>query len=104
MYFDDTGNPFSIGWGRWTVEPIGSSWPVKFSENKQLEAHYEELVSRRPLLNSVPLSHLQIAALAWEIERLFKRDLLEDCWPLLRTMLGQFHELPALEHQQVAHR
>ena len=102
IFMDANGEPLSINWGRWTVEPVGSSWPIKFSENKLLETYYQQLLAHRPAMRSIPLAHMQIAALAWELDRLFQRDLLEDCWLILETLLAQFRELPRPEQQRVA--
>ncbi len=90
---DANERPFSYHWGRWSVEPLGSTWPYAPSEIDVLSDHYDHLIEQRPSLQDTSLADVKFTALAFEFERLYTRETYTECFVILKRMKQLFSEI-----------
>lgn len=93
MWESESGSQVLLDWEKWSLEPTGAGWPTTAAAMKELEDVYKAVASKRKSLQSIPVEHLQLAALTFELERLVLRqqldlavDLLPRLWALLKPV------------------
>lgn len=86
----EAGQPLSIHWGRWSIEPIGANWLMTELTSEQMPELLEQMVCSRPNLRDLPLSHMRFAAMTWDWERFYKKELFADCIDSVDELLEGF--------------
>lgn len=70
-------------WGRWSLGPAGSAWPVKEGSLAGApEQALAEAKRSRPDLDHVTLADIKLAALSYALVQAFERQDLESCFQL----------------------
>lgn len=67
----DEGAPAASWWGRWSLDPVGSAWPVQAKSLAALGDALGCAARQRKSLQSVSLSDVKIAALLYALEQHF---------------------------------
>lgn len=73
-------NPIQLNWGRWSLEPIGAAWPVGVLDGDRkdmlqlLNKGLHEAAEQRPVLKSVSVQTVRLAALAYALEKACQRQ------------------------------
>ncbi|WP_323844043.1 hypothetical protein [Microbulbifer magnicolonia] len=84
---DDDGEVFLVNWGRWGLEPLGAGWPVKRGLRGLLEGAVNAAAKRRGL-EQIPYERFELAALAFEFERRYKRERFDSAIQLIPRILS----------------
>lgn len=71
LLLDQGGGPVLTHWGRWTLEPVGAGWFVQEDQLSQIADALEHAQRIRPSLQGLTSSQLELAALSYDLERLY---------------------------------
>ena len=84
---DSEGKLWVTYWGRWTLEPLGSGWPLGKASLEILPEELQKLSERRPVLQSVDAQAVILAALLFKFDGLCTRQLYLDALELVPQLL-----------------
>lgn len=74
-------------WARWTLEPLGSGWPLDKESLTSLPRELQRASERRPALQSVDAQAVKLAALLFKFDELCTRQLYLDALALIPFLL-----------------
>ena len=83
-----------LNWSRWSLEPLGADWPVSEKSLRLLAVKLTEVSQESRSLQLVVMEKAQLAALAYELERLISR---QQFIPALRVLPRMLDKLNSLE-------
>jgi hypothetical protein len=69
IWVGEDGDPLLLHWGRWALEPLGAGWPEQPKLLAELMPAVVEAAEKRPALSSLDARHVELAALAFALER-----------------------------------
>ncbi len=69
IWIGEDGEPLLLHWGRWALEPLGAGWPEQPKLFAGLMPALVEAAKKRPALSSLHPQHVELAALAFALER-----------------------------------
>lgn len=81
---------YLLNWTQWSLEPVGAGWPVTRLQN--LGKAFAEAAEKRPSLSDVELPQVELAALAYALDRAFKRQRYSDALALLPELLARMED------------
>ena len=76
-----------INWGRWSLEPLGSGWPVKPIMLKKLDQAVEETSRLRKDCQDVRIEQVRLAALMFAVESFYHKQNFSSAIGLLPEVL-----------------
>lgn len=79
-------------WGRWTLEPLGSGWPLSLGWDRLGQVCADELNDSESL-QGLSVVHIKVAALAFEFEALCEQGSYTQAFVLLRQVRDLLDEL-----------
>ena len=77
----------SLQWGQWSIEPVGAGWPENDSDLVKLNEVLPDVLKQRSDLANVPVAHIELASLAYALEREFNRQRFTQVMALLPKIL-----------------
>lgn len=69
IWVAEDGDPILLQWGRWALEPLGAGWPEQPKLLDGLMPAITEAAENRPVLSTLLPQHVELAALAFALER-----------------------------------
>ncbi|UTF59551.1 hypothetical protein [Gilvimarinus sp. DA14] len=84
---DGEGKLWISAWGRWALEPLGSSWPIAPKSLQNISHALQQASKQRPALKSVDVQAVILAALLFQFDRLCTRQLYLDALALIPRLL-----------------
>jgi hypothetical protein len=87
IFLDDVDGVVSLQWTRWTLDPVGSGWPVDEGSLGRLDQILDDVRIWRPELRSVTRDQVSLAALLFELERLCRAQLFTDAIELIPRLI-----------------
>lgn len=92
LWVDRQGSVWASQWGRWTLEPVGASWPVNEKVLPLLPAAFEQAQSLRSDLKAITVKHVELAALMFAFDKACQRQAYRTAFelvePIIRTYDG----------------
>lgn len=88
--------PILLNWGTWVLEPIGAGWPEADNYLGKLDDALTTGAAKRPELTNVKVEQVQLAALAFALERECARQRYNEALELIPRILER---MVALEVQ-----
>lgn len=86
VYF--TGTRYKVTrWSRWTLEPLGSGWPLELGLER-LDQAFARAAKDCELLTSLSVQHVRLAALTFAFEALCEQGAYRRAFPLLGLIRG----------------
>ncbi|SDU25546.1 hypothetical protein SAMN05216296_2683 [Pseudomonas pohangensis] len=74
VMLDDEERAYLCHWGRWSLEPVGSGWPVDDRAMKLLPEAHASAVTQRSDMTQVKLAQLKLVALLFAFETRCKQQ------------------------------
>lgn len=74
LKFNEDGDVTLIHWGRWSIEPVGASWPTSEQELNSLDDALKEAKKKRKTLLTVTSTDVRLASLIFSLESLLNRQ------------------------------
>ncbi|MDO6746301.1 hypothetical protein [Gilvimarinus sp. 1_MG-2023] len=74
-------------WGRWTLEPLGSGWPISRKSIEFLPNALLQAANQRPALQSIEVQSVALAALLFKFDSLCNNQLYQDALALIPYLL-----------------
>ncbi|MDO3387354.1 hypothetical protein QWI17_16050 [Gilvimarinus sp. SDUM040013] len=74
-------------WGRWTLEPLGSNWPLTLKSLQDLPHALQQASLRRSALQSVKAKDVTLAALLFQFDRLCTQQVYLDALAFIPKLL-----------------
>lgn len=71
---DDSGRVLVCHWSRWSLEPIGSGWPIDERAIALLKEAHAVAAAQRPDMTGVAVLHLELVALLFAFEKSCKQQ------------------------------
>ena len=84
---DAQGELWVTSWGRWTLEPLGSRWPLSPKSLEKLPEALQQASDQRPALQSVSARDVTLAALLFQFDRYCTGQLYLDALALIPRLL-----------------
>jgi len=90
-YLDELGveQEVIVNWHIWSIEPIGSGWPTDKKGFWQLDIVLKEAMKKRADLLDLSLNHIEMAALAFGLEKLCTMQKFDGAFKLLPELLSR---------------
>lgn len=91
---DSEGRPVALHWGRWSLDPLGSAWPVNEKALADLAASLETAIEhgQRVALKTVSAAQARLAARAYLFEQLLIRQQYSQALDLIPSMLDDANQ------------
>lgn len=90
---DDSGNLNVTYWGRWTLEPVGSDWPVGQRSLQELSELLQQASEIRPALREVDPQAVALSALLFKLDWLCTKQLYLDALKLIPELLKEVRDV-----------
>lgn len=74
LFQNEAGEALVGHWSRWSLEPIGSGWPVDAQSLAKLDKLFNQAMNHYPELSKIRLSTVRLAALLFAFDRFCQRQ------------------------------
>lgn len=74
IFKSEDGTALVGHWSRWSLEPIGSGWPVDAESLAKLDEVFRQSINEHSELQKIKASNVRLSALLFAFERLFRRQ------------------------------
>jgi hypothetical protein len=74
LIFDDRDTVRVTHWGRWSIDPVGSGWPVRETDLDRIHEVLQQVGKRRKSLVSVTEADIKLAALMYAFEIFYRKQ------------------------------
>ncbi|NKQ11789.1 hypothetical protein [Pseudomonas sp. SST3] len=90
LWHDNEGSVWASHWGRWTLEPVGSNWPVNEKFLPLLPAAFEQAQKLRTELQAITIMHVELAALMFAFDKACQRQAYRSAIDLIEPILRAY--------------
>lgn len=90
LWLDRQGSVWASQWGRWTLEPLGASWPVNEKILPLLPAAFQQAQRLRADLQAITVKHVELAALMFAFDKACQRQAYRTALELLEPILRAY--------------
>lgn len=90
LWHDHQGSVWGSQWGRWTLEPVGASWPVSEKLLPLLAAAFEHAQRLRTDLKAITVKHAELAALMFAFDKACQRQAYRTAIELVEPILSAY--------------
>jgi len=90
LWLDRQGSVWASQWGRWTLEPVGASWPVNEKVLPLLPAAFEQAQSLRSDLKAITVKHVELAALVFAFDKACQRQAYRTAFELVEPIIRAY--------------
>jgi len=90
LWLDRQGSVWASQWGRWTLEPVGASWPVNEKVLPLLPAAFEQAQSLRSDLKAITVKHVELAALMFAFDKAYQRQAYRTAFELVEPIIRAY--------------
>lgn len=106
LRYDAQGMPVAVYWGRWSLDPLGSAWPVHDKGLAELGASLEAAIERghRSALRNVSAAHARLSARVCALEQLITRQHYAQALDLIPPLLSGVNQAKEERTAGVARR
>lgn len=87
LWLDQQGSVWGSQWGRWTLEPVGASWPVNEKVLPLLSAAFQQAQRLREDLQNNTIRHAELAALMFAFDKACQRQSYRIAFELIEPIL-----------------
>lgn len=87
LWLDPQGAVWAAQWGRWTLEPVGASWPINEKVLPLLPAAFQQAQRLRADLQAITVKHVELAALMFAFDKACQRQAYRTALELIEPIL-----------------